>query len=88
MAAGPRPHGRICEWHFHPDAIASPGFDPRSAIEFWEITNRQDWALSELAQQGISSRGYQPGPYSNREELLHALDVFVQERVGAIRPRE
>ena len=78
----------ICEWHFHPDAIASPGFDPTSAIEFWEITNRQDWALSELAQQGISSRGYQPGPYSNREELLHALDVFVQERVGAIRPRE
>ncbi len=78
----------ICEWHFHPDAIASPGFDPASAIEFWEITNRQDWALSELAQQGISSRGYQPGPYSNREELLHALDVFVQERVGAIGPRE
>ena len=78
----------VCEWHFHPDAIASPAFDPTSAIEFWEITNRQDWALSELAQQGISSRGYQPGPYSNREELLHALDVFVQERVGATRPRE
>ena len=77
----------ICEWHFHPDAIAAPEFDPRGAIEFWEITNKQDWALSELAQQGISSRGYQPGPYSNREELLHALDVFVQERVGATRPR-
>ena len=77
----------ICEWHFHPDAIAAPDFDPRGAIEFWELTNRQDWGLSELAQQGISSRGYQPGPYSNREELLHALDVFVQERVGSTRPR-
>ncbi len=74
----------VCEWHFHPDAIASPDFDPRSTIEFWDITNRQDWDLSELAQQGISSRGYQPGPYSNREELLHGLDRFVQERVGAI----
>ncbi len=73
----------ICEWHFHPEAIAAPDFDPRSAIEFWDITNRQDWALSELAQQGISSRGYLPGPYSNREELLHALDRFVKDRVGA-----
>ena len=72
-------------WHFHPDAIASPDFDPRSAIEFWDITNRQDWDLSELAQRGISSRGYQPGPYSNREELLHGLDRFVQERVGSTR---
>jgi Rieske 2Fe-2S family protein len=72
----------ICEWHFHPDAIAAPDFDPRSAIEFWDITNRQDWALSDLAQQGISSRGYQPGPYSNREELLHALDRFVLDKVG------
>jgi Rieske 2Fe-2S family protein len=75
----------ICEWHFHPDAIAAPDFDPKGAIEFWDITNRQDWELSELAQRGISSRGYQPGPYSNREELLHGLDRFVQEKVGASR---
>jgi glycine betaine catabolism A len=69
-----------CEWHFHPDEIGKPGFDPRGAVEFWEITNRQDWQLSELAQQGIASRGYVPGPYSNREELLYALDAFVVER--------
>jgi hypothetical protein len=50
-------------------------------VEFWDITNKQDWALSDLAQQGISSKGYQPGPYSNREELLLALDRFVLQRV-------
>jgi len=72
----------VCEWHFHPDEIAKPDFDPRSAVEFWDLTNQQDWALSDLAQEGISSRGYRPGPYSNREELLHALDLFVQERLG------
>jgi len=72
----------VCEWHFHPDEIAKPGFDPRGTIEFWDLTNRQDWGLSDLAQQGISSRGYVPGPYSNREELLHALDRFVLERTG------
>jgi Rieske 2Fe-2S family protein len=71
-----------CEWHFHPEEIAKPGFDPRGAIEFWDLTNRQDWELSDLAQEGISSRGYVPGPYSNREELLLALDRFVLERTG------
>jgi Rieske 2Fe-2S family protein len=76
----------VCEWHFHPDEIGKASFDPRGPIEFWDLTNRQDWELSELAQEGIASRGYQPGPYSNREELLHGLDRFVVGRVGEDRP--
>jgi Rieske 2Fe-2S family protein len=71
-----------CEWLFHRDEVARPGFDPSDAVDFWELTNRQDWELSELAQAGISSRGYQPGPYSHREELLVALDRWVLARVG------
>src|SRR5258708_872367 len=71
----------VCEWHFHSDEIRKPGFNPQDAIEFWDITNKQDWELSDLAQRGISSKGYQPGPYSNREELLFALDRFVLGRV-------
>jgi phenylpropionate dioxygenase-like ring-hydroxylating dioxygenase large terminal subunit len=71
----------ICEWHFHPEEMRKPGFNPLDAIEFWDITNKQDWELSDMAQAGISSKGYQPGPYSNREELLLALDKFVLERV-------
>lgn len=72
----------VCDWYFHPDEIAKPGFDPAGPIEFWDLTNRQDWELSELAQRGIASPGYVPGPYSNREELLHALDRIVLERLG------
>jgi Rieske 2Fe-2S family protein len=71
----------VCEWNFHPDEIRKPGFDPQDAIEFWDITNKQDWELSNLAQRGISSKGYQPGPFSNREELLFALDRFVLGRL-------
>ena len=74
----------VCEWHFHPDEIAAPGFDPQDAVEFWEITNRQDWELSDRAQKGISLKGYQPGPYSNREELLIALDHFVVDRLQKV----
>jgi glycine betaine catabolism A len=76
----------ICEWHFHPDEIAKADFYPGGAIEFWDLTNRQDWELTELAQEGISTRGYLPGPYSNREELLHALDRWVLDRVGCSPP--
>ncbi len=71
----------LCEWHFHPDEISKPGFNAKDAVDFWELTNKQDWELSNRAQAGISSKGYQPGPYSNREELLLALDRFVLERV-------
>ena len=51
----------VCEWHFHPDEMAKPGFDPKGAVEFWDLTNQQDWELSDLAQQGISTAGLPPG---------------------------
>lgn len=73
-----------CHWLMHPDELARPGFDPGDAVEFWDITNRQDWELSDLAQEGISSHGYRPGPYSNREELLIAFDRWVIDRVGRL----
>jgi Rieske 2Fe-2S family protein len=81
----PRAHDRteiICEWHFHPHEIDEPDFDPSGAIEFWDLTNQQDWQVSDQAQLGISSRAYEPGPYSNREELLLALDQFIRQRTG------
>jgi Rieske 2Fe-2S family protein len=59
---------------FHPDAAAQPGFDPNSAVEFWDTTNRQDWRLCELGQLGVSSRAYKPGPYSPRESISAAFD--------------
>jgi Rieske 2Fe-2S family protein len=73
-----------CHWLMHPDEIARPGFDPSDAVDFWDMTNRQDWELSDLAQLGIGSRGYRPGPYSNREELLGALDRWVVDKVGPL----
>ena len=67
----------ICEWHFHPAEMQRPGFNPADAVEFWDMTNRQDWHVCELSQAGISSRAYTPGPYSNREDLLFAFDQMI-----------
>ncbi len=74
----------ICEWHFHPLELAKAGFVGDDAVDFWDATNREDWRISELSQAGIQSRVYAPGPYSRREELLHAFDeaVLKRERMG------
>jgi Rieske 2Fe-2S family protein len=70
----------LCDWLFHPEAagagIGDPGYryNPEDAIEFWDMTNKQDWRVCELSQQGIASRAYQPGPYSPRESIPAAFD--------------
>ena len=70
----------ICEWYFHPAEMAKPEFVGEDALEFWDKTNREDWLISELSQQGISSRAYTPGPYSPREELPMAFDRMILQR--------
>jgi Rieske 2Fe-2S family protein len=64
----------FCDWYFHPDAIAAPGFDPQPAIDFWDLTNRQDWELCANAYRGVASRAYLPGPYADLESQLAAFD--------------
>lgn len=63
-----------CAFLFDPDTMADPRFDPSDVVEFWDVTNRQDWHVNELTQLGLSSRAYSPGPYSNAEGLLSAFD--------------
>ena len=64
----------FCDWLFHPEAFAREDFRPDDAIEFWDMTNKQDWQVCELSQQGIASRAYEPGPYSARESIPAAWD--------------
>ncbi|MCP5052895.1 MAG: hypothetical protein GY940_37345 [bacterium] len=71
----------VCDWLFHPDAMAKPGFDPSDAVEFWNLTNRQDWMVSELSQEGISSRSYTPGPCSELESMIAAWDKHYLSKV-------
>lgn len=63
-----------CDWYFHPEAIAVPGFDPQPAIDFWDLTNRQDWELCGNAHKGVTSKAWEPGPYSELESQLAAFD--------------
>lgn len=64
----------VCDWYFHPEAMARPGFDPQPAIDFWDLTNRQDWELCANTQKGVASNAWEPGPYSELESQLAAFD--------------
>lgn len=69
----------VCEFLFDPETMAKPDFDPSDVVEFWDLTNRQDWRVNELTQLGLSSLAYSPGPYSNAEGLLAAFDRYYLE---------
>lgn len=64
----------VTEWMQHPDTLAAGTYSPRGAVDFWDVTNRQDWHICEQGQRGIQSRVYQPGPYSPRESIPAAWD--------------
>jgi Rieske 2Fe-2S family protein len=65
--AGPDRTRIVCEWLFAPETMAAEGFDPGDAIEFWDLTNRQDWHVCELAQRGNRSRAHVQGVHVGQE---------------------
>jgi Rieske 2Fe-2S family protein len=76
-------HTRVtCEWLFHPTTLQDPTFNPDDGVEFWDLTNRQDWHVCELSHAGVQSRSYTPGPYSRREGLSAAFDREVLKALG------
>jgi phenylpropionate dioxygenase-like ring-hydroxylating dioxygenase large terminal subunit len=80
-----------CEWLFPPEALDMSGFDPKYAVEFWDLTNRQDWHACESVQRGVSSRGFRPGPISMREDAAHQFlslvaKSYLEGRVAAPPP--
>jgi glycine betaine catabolism A len=62
-----------CTWAFAPEAVARPDFDPGYAVEFWDITNRQDWAACESVQRGLTSPHASPGPLSPAEDAVYSF---------------
>lgn len=69
----------ICEFLFHPDATNRPGFDPTDAVEFWDLTNRQDWEVCERVQAGARSLAFAPGPLSDLESVVAAFDRYYRQ---------
>ncbi len=77
-----------CDWLFAPESIGKDGFDPAYAVDFWDITNREDWNVCENVQRGSANRGFRPGPLSPWESTNYQfLNMVGQAYQGeAVRP--
>lgn len=66
-----------CSWLVAPGPDGSVP-DARGAVEFWDITNKQDWDACESVQRGLGSPHFRPGPFAPNEDA-------VADFVGTIR---
>jgi len=61
-----------CSWYMPAEAG-----DPAYAVDFWDITNREDWAACESVQRGLFSPHYRPGPLAAGEDAVHQWITMV-----------
>jgi glycine betaine catabolism A len=71
-----------CHFLFEPQEISKPDFNPNDTVEFWDITNRQDWAICESVQRGMGSRVHTHGYYAPMEDFNLDIRRYVIERLG------
>ncbi|WP_198350904.1 aromatic ring-hydroxylating oxygenase subunit alpha [Flavisphingomonas formosensis] len=71
-----------CRFLFHPDEMTKPEFDPSDAVDFWDLVNRQDWAVCERVQSGMAARVHDHGYYSPMEDYSLDIRRYVADRHG------
>jgi len=72
----------ICDFLFHPNEMAKADFNPQDAVEFWDLVNRQDWAICERVQRGIQSRVHKFGYYAPMEDLSLDIRRYISATLG------
>jgi Rieske 2Fe-2S family protein len=80
---GPQRTEIVCDFLFDPDEMEKPEFDPSDAVEFWDLVNRQDWAICESVQSGMQSRAFRYGYYAPMEDASLDIRQYIAERLGA-----
>jgi Rieske 2Fe-2S family protein len=72
-----------CHFLFEAHEMQQPGFDPADAVDFWDLVNRQDWAVCGGVQEGIRTRVHAFGYYAPMEDWNLDIRRYVTERIGA-----
>lgn len=66
---------------FHPAAKEASFAD---VLDLWDTINAQDKAICEAQQVGVSSLGFEPGPYTTVDEGVHAFErMIARAHLGA-----
>jgi len=68
-----------CQWLFPAEVAGQGEFDPSYAVDFWDITNRQDFAACESVYRGMRSLGYRPGVFDERERFVRGFQAQVAQ---------
>jgi Rieske 2Fe-2S family protein len=72
----------VCDLLFAADEVARPEFDPNDAADFWDLVNKQDWAICESVQRGMSSRGFTQGWFAPMEDYSLDIRRWLLPRLG------
>ena len=64
--------------------MANPFFNPGDAVEFWDLINRQDWAICERVQLGMQSRVHHFGYYAPAFGLSVVFNLLNLAIVGLL----
>lgn len=71
--SGPASTTIVCDFLFHRDEVRNDTFDSSDAVEFWDVVNRQDWAICERVQRGMNSEFFIAGLFAPMENP--SLDI-------------
>ena len=71
-----------CALLFAADAVAATDFDPSDAGDLWDLVNRQDWAVCEGVQRGMTSRSYRHGWFAPMEDDSLDIRRWLLPRLG------
>ena len=66
-----------CSWSFAPEAIEQPGFDPSYAVNFWDITNQQDWDAVHRCSGASPPSDARPGPLGGEEDAVYQFVTMI-----------
>jgi Rieske 2Fe-2S family protein len=69
---GPNRTVMTMDFLFHPDAIATPGFDPQPIVDFNVLVGNQDNVVCEAVHRGVASKSFTHGVLTPKDE--HVID--------------
>lgn len=64
-----------CSWFALPDADGDAS--AAAGVEFWDLTNKQDFTATESVQRGLESPHFVPGPFApNEDAVAHFVQIM------------
>ena len=80
---GPDRTAVSCSWSFSPEDLDRAEFDPSYAVDFWDITNRQDWSRRASRCNGDwRSEHWVPGVLAPDEDGVYQFVTMVAPRLS------